>query len=249
MTDSELIKTAITAASEKLTRPNTVSQAHGELLLKALRTSRPGLNADQELDALTAVIASRGAQIGAELSISLEAWAIAPATPERLVSEALESREDLKPIPSIEAVERHLIKEGLRIYGEGKRPEIMINAARDARAMTPEQRLASGAEVGSQALQNRAEGKPDNTARPMHEWDYSDERWSFEVAKATGLHPGALLPSQYRATIDGLKAESRRKHVKLSAIDERTLKEIDAKDAGSLSPEERITQHRLRAHN
>lgn len=176
-------------------------------------------------------------------------WRGAPIVPTAHINRIVSADPTLaQAAPSVADIVAARVEEGVRVHGEMKRAEIAINAQREVEAMTIDQRIETGIKPSPQAVKAAHEGTEDNA--PCHRWADNDQRWRAEFA-ARGLDMHKLLPSQIASYMRAIRDDSRKASTggNLHPTDQARLASINAKDPNTLSPEDRIAQHRLTAHN
>lgn len=218
-----------------------------EQLAAQLKAKHPQMNDAQFAEAFAKCLANEAVE--RSMLYAGDVWPSTPVRVNELIDIALaDSPELTKPDPGAEAVAEHLLAKSLEVFGRERIGELRVDAYRRAQAMSPQERIATGVDAPPPA-QVVSEGSP-TKAVPLHAQPYSWSGWDAEVSRITGVHPANTLPSKRREIIDRLKAESAKAaNNGMHHKDVAALRDLDSRDPASLSPAEKITQARLRAHN
>lgn len=159
------------------------------------------------------------------------------------IKRALADRSDITArIPSELDVTNHLVNERVAALGEHRRPEIMINAAREAAAMTEEQRARSGAKASEPTAPTDSTA---SSGRDYHNWDISDPRFDAEIKRRWGYDSWNIPATKRREYAEALQRESYTPLQRKDDFAENELAHLSQTTGRQLSPEERITQFRM----
>lgn len=146
--------------------------------------------------------------------------------------------------PSPADVARHLVEQRVAVLGADRRPELMVQAMREAESMSEDQRIESGAKASP--VDKPTPANPGGKV-PLYKQDYNWEGWSGEIMDRTGKHAGTLLPSERKALIDGIRNEARQAAGLMHPADEIEVARILGKPEDQRTPSEKINLHRLTA--
>ena len=222
-----------------------IQEAGKRMLREEIARQGAHLSETQRTEAFATLLENE--RIKSALEYGSDVWHLTPAHVANLVRDGLADHANkFAPVPSAADYVAHKLPEMIKVFGEHARPDLMLSLYREAEAMSDTELIASGAKVGERdKVQELADAN-----KPLHMRDYNWAGWDFEVSKRTGQHPANVLPSKRREIIDALKSESvKAANGGMHSKDVDALRVIDNRNPTTLSPEDRITAARLRAHN